>query len=276
MQRVLKPAVAGMFYPGETEALKGSVQNYLDAVPGDDLVKDPFGLIVPHAGYAYSGPVAAAAYAHLQGSSVKTVVLLGPSHRVHFKAASVAPYDACETPAGSIPVDRALAKKLLAEGAFFTELPEAHSGEHSLEVQLPFLQGVLQQGFSVLPIVAGSMDADSIRAAAEALHRVAAEEGVSLLFVCSTDLSHDYPYQQAQKMDAALADMLSRLDYTAMAAAFACRSSEACGAVPLLIMMQLAALSGRSRVRICDLRNSGDIVGDPRSRIVGYMSALIY
>ena len=272
---VRKPVVAGMFYPAGKNELLESVTAMLDTAGDAALDPDVFAVIAPHAGISYSGPVAAAAYAQLKGMAVDTVVLLGPTHRVHLEKASPGLFESCETPLGALPVDTALGERLIAASDVFAWTPGAHLQEHSLEVQLPFLQAALAPGFSVLPIVCGQLIGTEIAAVAEALAETYQHGGRRLLFVCSTDLSHDFPYNDAVRMDRRIADLVQSLDYDTLAALFEAHDVEACGAVPLLCLMHLARLCGKNGVRIADMRNSGDIVGDTNSRIVGYMSAVI-
>lgn len=274
MADIRQPAVAGMFYPGSAAALQQEVARCLANQPSRARGRSLFAVVAPHAGYAYSGPIAGAAYQALTGRSFQTVVLLGPSHRYPFRGASPALYEAYRTPLGEIEVDQELGRRLEGEGPFsFQEA--AHRLEHSLEVQLPFLQTTLRPGFRILPVLFGSLSGAGVEAAAEALAAVARERGEDLLFVCSTDLSHDYPYNQAVEMDKQIAVQLEALDYAGLEQVFAKHAGEACGEKGLLVLLRVCALLGGMEAVITDLRNSGDVVGDKGSRIVGYLSALI-
>ena len=249
-------AVAGLFYPAAAGTLASEVDRLLAAAPHGEAARPPKLLVVPHAGYVYSGAVAAQAYALLAPwrEQIRRVVLLGPTHRVALRgiaAPSVAGFD---TPLGSIELDAALLARTI-------ELPQvttsdlAHADEHSLEVQLPFLQRALAS-FTLLPLVVGHASAAQV---AQVLERVWG--GAETLIVVSTDLSHYLPYAEARAMDRATIARVLRLDP-------ALAPTEACGALPLAGAL-LAARAHGLVPRLLDLRNSGDTAGD-RSRVVGY------
>jgi AmmeMemoRadiSam system protein B len=260
MHQAARPAaVAGSFYPSQAQSLRGEIDRYLaaaaPAAPAVGLAP-PKLLVVPHAGYIYSAPVAAHAYAQLAPwrERIRRVVLAGPSHRVALRGVAVPSVACFETPLGVVALDRQTLDAL-------TGLPqvrvsdEAHEREHSLEVQLPFLQSVLGE-FELVPLAVGSTSAPEV---AEVLERVWG--GDETVIVISTDLSHYLPYADARRMDAATIQRVLRLDATL-------HHDEACGATPL----NGALLLARRRAlvpRLLDLRNSGDTAGD-RSRVVGY------
>jgi AmmeMemoRadiSam system protein B len=211
---------------------------------------------VPHAGYVYSGPIAASAFALLtrRKNVIRRVVLLGPTHRVAVRGLALPDCDAFATPLGSVPIDQALADAI-------RELPQvvvsepAHRLEHSLEVEIPFLQAVLDE-FSLLPIAVGEASPSAV---AEVLDRLWG--GDETLIVVSSDLSHYLPYEDACQTDAGTADQIGNFDPTI-------NHSQACGATPVNGLL-LAARQRGLRVRPLDLRNSGDTAGD-RQRVVGY------
>jgi len=249
------PAVAGMFYPGDPAALARDVDEALagaHAAPGTP----PKALIVPHAGYVYSGPIAASAYATLEPvrNSVRRVVLLGPCHRVAVRGIALPSADAFDTPLGRVPVDRA-AVAALADLPQIVTSGAAHAGEHSLEVQLPFLQRVLGE-FSIVPLAVGDATAGE---AAEVLERLWG--GAETLIVVSSDLSHYHRYEDAVRIDRATADAILALDP-------ALGHDQACGATPIAGLLTVARRRGLA-AQLLDLRNSGDTAGD-RRRVVGY------
>jgi AmmeMemoRadiSam system protein B len=258
MLAVRHAAVDGLFYPAAPGPLRAQVASYLAGVSAyDDAAPLPKMLIAPHAGYEYCGPVAACAYALLgrrRERIIRRVVLLGPAHRVAVRGLATPEADAFETPLGQIPLD-------LASLAILEDLPQvirddrAHEYEHSLEVQLPFLQTLLD-GFTLVPLVVGDVSADAV---AQVLERLWG--GEETLIVISSDLSHYLPYEQAQALDRATAQRILRLDA-------GLTPLEACGAIAINSALLAAQRHGLAP-RLLDLRNSGDTAGD-RGRVVGY------
>ncbi|QSA98314.1 AmmeMemoRadiSam system protein B [Methylococcus sp. EFPC2] len=255
MRTVRQPAVAGLFYPGDSRQLHAAVQAYLAESHSTGTV--PKALVAPHAGYIYSAPIAATAYSRLAVArdSINRVVLLGPSHRVGFQGLAVSSADAFVTPLGEVPLDRTAIARL-AELPFVRVLDEAHLYEHSLEVHLPFLQEVLA-AFVLTPIVVGDAEPDQV---AQALDSVWG--GAETLIVVSSDLSHYHDYATARRMDAATSQAIESLrpediDY-----------EQACGRLPVAGLLQ-AARSHGLKAKTIDLRNSGDTAGD-KNRVVGY------
>jgi AmmeMemoRadiSam system protein B len=252
-------AVAGTFYPAETAVLGTMVDRMLAAVAANVTATDAAALkavIVPHAGYIYSGPVAAHAYARLAAAAgrIRRVVLLGPAHRVPVRGLALPGVTHFATPLGSIEVDAdaVAALRVLPQVG---SSPLAHAGEHSLEVQVPFLQRVLHD-FKLVPLVVGHAAGESVADVLDLLWG-----GPETLIVISSDLSHFHPYAEAQAIDRASADtilrLVPRLDHEA-----------ACGATPINGLL-LAAARRELVPSLLDLRNSGDTAGD-RRRVVGY------
>jgi len=250
-------AVAGMFYPAAPEALRASVHAFLDAA-GPDEAPAPKVLVVPHAGYVYSGSTAARGYATLRrvAGQVRRVVLVGPAHRVAVRGVAIPSVDHFETPLGTLQLDRA-ALDALAAAPNVVRSDRAHAAEHSLEVQLPFLQEVLED-FTLVPLVVGEATPDEV---ADVLERVWG--GPETLVVVSSDLSHYLPYDTARRFDAmTLAQVLElgpELDH-----------EQACGATPINALMRLARRR-HLRPRLLAACSSGDTAGD-RDRVVGYAS----
>ncbi len=269
---IRQPLLAGSWYPGNPEKLRDVIAAYLanadSPAPGGELKA----LIVPHAGYVYSGQVAAYAYGLLRNSGFQRVVIIGPSHRVRFRGASVNMQDGYRTPLGTVPVDHAFARKLLDGSDTMQWEPRAHAGEHSLEIQLPFLQAVLSE-FSIVPIVMGEQDYETCRSVADALGRATGSSGRTLI-LASTDLSHFHSYQKARAPDAAFIQYVAAFDPPGLAHAIASGKCEACGAGPTVTVLLAAQMLGANRSDILRYANSGDVTGDHR-RVVGYLSAAL-
>jgi hypothetical protein len=265
-KNIRPPAVASMFYPGRAAELRKEVQNYLsNAETEEDVPKLKKGetaelrtLIVPHAGYIYSGEIAACAYQLLQENQnqFKRVLLLGPAHRVWLEGAAFPEADAFETPLGEITLDKELIEKILAEFSWISVSDEAHSEEHCLEVQLPFLQETLGE-FKLLPLVVGDAKTELLAALIQQF-----SEDTETLIVISTDLSHFHDYQTAREIDARTANAIELLEQNRIS------TEDACGAYPLRGAL-LAASQNQWNVHRLGLCNSGDTAGD-RGRVVGY------
>ena len=254
------PAVAGTFYPADPRLLHTMLQQYLDDAQMNDEV--PKVIIVPHAGYVYSGPIAATAYARLRPAKniITSVVIIGPSHRVAFKGLAVSRADAFSTPLGNIPVD-ADAVQLVAPLPFVQYLEQAHALEHSLEVQLPFLQETLA-AFKIVPIVAGDALPEQVAQVIEALWG-----GDETLIVISSDLSHYHDYTTAKMLDQLTSEHIENLRYELLT------PESACGNVPVSGLLKFAREKFLS-VKNIALCNSGDTAGD-KSRVVGYGTYVI-
>ncbi|RLE15929.1 MAG: AmmeMemoRadiSam system protein B [Actinobacteria bacterium] len=255
---VRPPAVAGAFYPAAPQVLRQAIDEaFAAAAPRPSDAPVPKALIVPHAGYIYSGAIAASAYGRIVPARtiIKRVVLLGPSHRAYFRGLAVPSVDAFETPLGLVPIDTAARTAALTSPGIEVD-DGAHIDEHSLEVQLPFLQAVLDD-FTLLPLSVGDATTSEVAAVLEECWG-----GPETLIVISTDLSHYHHYDEAAELDARTA-----------AAIVSCRPDaigdrDACGARPVRGLLQV--VSDRSlSVEQLDLRNSGDTAGD-HNRVVGY------
>jgi hypothetical protein len=250
-------AVAGSFYPEEPAVLRADVAGHLaEALPPQPGSAAPKMLVVPHAGTIYSGPVAAHAYALLAPwrERIRRVVLLGPTHRVAVRGLAAPGVAAFDTPLGAVSIDRDALRRVASLPQVVTD-DRAHAREHSLEVQLPFLQTVLGH-FTLVPLAVGDASPAEV---AEVIARLWG--GDETLVLVSTDLSHYLPYRQARAVDAATIDRIVRFDATIA-------HDEACGATPLNGALVVARAKGLVP-RLLDLRNSGDTAGD-RSRVVGY------
>ncbi|MBM4200766.1 MAG: AmmeMemoRadiSam system protein B [Gammaproteobacteria bacterium] len=249
------PAVAGTFYPAEQQELQAIVTALL-AAEGEPQ-RAPKAIIAPHAGYIYSGPVAASAYRRLQAGRgrIRRVVLIGPSHRVAFGGLAIPSAAEFATPLGTVRLDRAILDSL-TELPFVKVLDEAHAFEHSLEVHLPFLQEALGD-FELVPIVVGDAEPSDIARLLDILWG-----GDETAIVISSDLSHYHDYATAQQMDRATSQAIEALRPEDIA------YDDACGRLPVSGLL-LAARRRGLRARTVDLRNSGDTAGS-KDRVVGY------
>jgi len=260
MGGVREPAVAGLFYPAAPGELRRTVESYLAAAPFEGT--PPKALIAPHAGYVYSGPVAAAAFASLAAArdTVRRVVLLGPTHRMALAGMAIPSAAAFSTPLGEVPVDPEAFE--IAKGVPNVRVFDAaFEDEHSLEVQLPFLQVVLED-FRVLPVLVGQAHPESVAALIDALWG-----GDETRIIVSSDLSHFHDYETARRLDQHTAELVETLRLEELTA------ERACGYHPLRGLLEVARARGLL-VHAVDLRSSGDTAG-PRSRVVGYGSFLV-
>ena len=249
------PAAVGTFYPEDRESLTRTVDRLLAATRPWSGAK-PRGIVVPHAGYRYSGPVAASAYAAVLAARevLKRIVIVGPAHFVPLTGCAVPSTAAWRTPLGDAPTDAELREVAIRAGCTVDDEPHAH--EHSLEVQLPFLQRVLGKRLRFLPVAVGQMPADDVAAVVSSLAPQAD------LVVVSTDLSHYHDLATARLLDRRTADAIRALDTDAIG------PSDACGVFALRGAVAFARNADLS-IRLLDLRTSGDTAGDP-GRVVGY------
>lgn len=256
MLNIREPAVAGSFYPDQPQQLVDNVTALLHSVQVSELSTRPKAVIVPHAGYMYSGATAATAYATLalHAAAIRRVVLLGPVHRVPVRGLALPGVDAFATPLGEIELDREAISNLATLPQVLVSAA-AHRLEHSLEVQLPFLQTMLDD-FKLLPLAVGDASAEQV---AEVLKELWG--GLETFIVISSDLSHFLPYQHAQHTDRKTVDSILALRALTS-------YEQACGATPVNGLL-LAARQHRLQPQLLDLCNSGDTSGDKR-RVVGY------
>ncbi len=259
--RIRKPAVAGLFYPDRTAELEQTVAS-LVAASDEAPASAPKALIAPHAGYVYSGPTAGVAFRRIQpfADQIRRVVLIGPCHRYAFRGLALPTATALATPLGIVSVDLELSRRVLSLEQVQVD-DRAHQGEHSLEVELPFLQWLLTE-FEVLPLTVGDASPNEV---AEVLETVWG--GPETLIVISSDLSHYLPYDEARTVDRRTADTILALDGTLA-------PEHACGARALNGFLEVARRQGL-KPELLRLENSGDTAGD-RQRVVGYSAFAFY
>jgi len=271
MSVVRKPAVAGMFYPANESELRNEVSLLLDIAVNEKKYNDVFGIVCPHAGYVYSGKTAAFAYNSIKGKSYKTVIVISPSHYEYFQGSAIYNGDAYQTPLGIVEIDKRMRNKLAenAETIFIAE--NGHRKEHALEVQLPFLQTVLKD-FRLVPIVIGDQRDIFINELALKLADVVDE---NTLIVASSDLSHFYSKEKADKFDSIVEDKISNFDYQKLQDNLMKENCFACGGGGIVALMKAAELKGCKKAEVLSRTDSGDVTGDNAS-VVGYLSAVIF
>jgi len=276
---IRKPAVAGAFYPADAAALKNQIGRFLDQAKEEKVEGEIIGIVAPHAGYVYSGWVAAYAYKQLEGKKYKTVVVISPSHHEYFRGSAVYSGDAYETPLGIIPVDKNLAKEIASKNNLVVLSTQGHSwisgtmGEHALEVQLPFLQMMLGS-FKLVPIVMGDQRPEYCEALADALAEALKDKGA--LIVASSDLSHYHPYDDAVQRDTKVVSAFNKFDYMSLSQNCSAGTWEACGGGPISAMMMAAEKLGANKSLILKYANSGDVPEGIRNQVVGYMAGIVY
>jgi AmmeMemoRadiSam system protein B/AmmeMemoRadiSam system protein A len=264
------PAFAGQFYPADPESLAADIDGYLaGAGPLARLEKPIVALIVPHAGYIHSGPTAAHAYALVQGAPYETVVIIGPSHRIGFRGCSVYPRGGFKTPLGVAGVDEALAKAI-SDASGFGFIPAAYAEEHSVEVQVPFVQRVLPEA-KIVPILMGLQTEKTIRALADGLDRACS--GKKVLVVASTDLSHFLPKEEAAAVDGRTISLVREMKTDVLFRMVEAGENIMCGGGPLLAAVLYAGKRGKIGVEIL-ARADSSRYGGPDS-VVGYMAAAV-
>jgi hypothetical protein len=266
--------VAGTWYPGSAPALKRAVENHLaraeaDAAGGPEELVDLVALVAPHAGLMYSGPVAAFAYRLLREHPCDVIVLVGPSHFIPFEGVSVYADGGFETPFGVAQIDESCANAIMQATAIVGDYRAAHAREHSLEMQLPFIQ-LVAPSTKIVPLVMGSQSSETSRALGDALGRVLS--GRRALLVASTDLSHYHDATTASRLDRVVIDFVAGFDEDGLQAALDRRPEHACGGGPTVAVMRAAHALGARDAVVLNYADSGDVSGD-KSSVVGYLAA---
>jgi AmmeMemoRadiSam system protein B len=265
-------AVAGSWYPATASAVRDEVERYLAPVPAAAVRGRLVALIAPHAGLRYSGPVAAHSYARLRGRRSLVAVLVGPSHRMAFEGVAAYPRGAWDSPLGRVPIAAEVAERILAAGTnvFADERP--HRQEHSLEMQLPFLQHVAPDA-RIVPLLMGTQSRAEVDALAEALAAVAALDDVVL--IASSDLSHYHPAPAANRLDALVIRAVEDFRPDRLMDLLERSREHACGGGPMVAVMKAARSGGALSAEILRYADSGDAGEGDKSRVVGYLAAAI-
>ncbi|MCM2272870.1 MAG: AmmeMemoRadiSam system protein B [candidate division Zixibacteria bacterium] len=274
---VRRPAVAGTFYPANPVELTKTIAQMFAEVEKVSLSGRPIGLVAPHAGYLYSGKIAARAFKLLEGEEFDSVVLVSPSHTVFFKGSAVFPGEGYQTPIGVVESDKELATRIASihPAVYFSSMGHASGstrGEHALEVQLPFLQIVLGATFKMVAIVMGDQEPDSIRALGEVLAGTLKDSNT--LLIASTDLSHFHTEKAARKLDFAIQSAIEKYDPELLIDTLESGKGEACGGGPVAAVMMAARRMGAAEMKFLEYGTSAAVTGD-FDEVVGYLSAAI-
>ncbi len=260
---------AGTWYPGREKELRETISTYLEnarAKAGGEIC----GLVSPHAGYMYSGPFAAFAYRSVEGKEYDAVIIIGPSHRFGFYGVSVDRMAGRKTPLGKVDFDSELAEKIIKQNTKLIKYdPQAHAEEHSVEIQVPFLQMVIKK-LKIVEIVMGSQDLNTCKALAEAI--LNASKGKNILVVASSDLSHYHNQEGAEKLDNLVIESIEKFDPELLHKRLSTDSCEACGGGPIIATMLTAKAMGANVARVLIYGTSGNVTGD-YSQVVGYLAA---
>jgi MEMO1 family protein len=270
---VRQPVVAGQLYPADSSELRRSITDYLAKTGSPTIDGQLLAIIVPHAGYVYSAPVAAYAYKLLQYSGVDKVILCGPSHQVAYQGIALyGPGISWKTPLGVVKCDDTLCNRLLAFDKRITVSEQSQAREHSIEVQLPFLQSILKD-FRIVPIGMGTQDASDVELLAHTLESLKLDDHTIL--IASSDWQHYHPAAQGYRMDSLGMACLMQLDGDRLQQYLDDGTVEMCGGGPAVAVLQAAIARGANKVRILKYGDSGDITGD-KSTVVGYVAVAIY
>jgi len=266
-----EPSVAGTFYPADREQLNDLVSEFLLKAGKSSNERRLIALISPHAGYVYSGRTAAFGYKEINDKDIKNIILIGPSHYLAFSGASVYTKGGFRTPLGTVRINEKIAEGLLNEDADVRFYPKAYEKEHSLEVQLPFLQKVLKD-FAIVPILIGSPTRKTFEHLISELSEILDEK---TLLIASTDLSHFHDYSTAKEMDSKVIEAIETLSAVKTEELLRTGKGELCGGYPVMVTLEAAKRAGANMGVLYNYANSGDITGD-RERVVGYASMGLY
>jgi hypothetical protein len=279
--QVRDPVAAGSFYPADPALLRKSVEQFLRQAVAAKERGELVGLIVPHAGYEFSGKVAGCAYRQIEGRKYDDVVIVGPSHRAAFRGVALSGAAAWRTPLGEVPVDREAERAIAAADSRARILPDGHAAEHSVEVQLPFLQLALKS-FHIVPVSMMDFGDVNCESLAKALAGIARRKKV--LLIASSDMSHYPSYEDAVRVDKHTLKAIESLDARAVERAAAVEMGKGtpnletvlCGEGPVKTILKAARIIGANRARVLRYANSGDTPGGGRNRVVGYCAVVIY
>jgi len=264
--------VAGSFYPGNPQVLENMVKKFLDNAE-DKKIKKIKALVCPHAGYIYSGQVAACSFKQVTGNEFDSVIVIAPSHSEHFDFNSIYNGKAYQTPLGMVNIDSESCEKIAASDSQYIKLSRfGHRTEHSLEVQLPFMQVALKN-LQIVPVVMGNQSKTNAESLGTAIGNLF--KGKNILVVASTDLSHYHPYDTAVSLDKKVKEFIKNFDIGGLEKAFLNDRLEMCGGGPVIAAMIASKILGARNSDVLCYMNSGDTSGD-RSAVVGYLSAALY
>ncbi len=283
-EEVRQKAVAGTFYPKNPEKLRNTVDDFLSKAKQEQIEGELIGLMCPHAGYVFSGQVAAYSYQQARKRKFDTVFILGPAHHVYVNGASLGNWDFYETPLGKVPVNRGLIERLLDAGGPFCFVRSAHLREHSIETQLPFLQRVLED-FDIVPILVGPGSVEDCRKLARAISETAKKRNV--LLVASSDMSHFPGYSDAKRVDMETLSVIENFDPSLVykkeieipEERVQNLSTKLCGCSSVVTVMMAARELGANSAKVLHYANSGDVSFSghrQRDMVVGYGAVAFY
>ncbi len=269
--RIREPVFAGSWYPGEEEVLRKAVEEYMKEAACEIPPGRMIGLICPHAGYSYSGAVAGHSYHLVRGKQYEAVILVGPSHRYPFPGASVWSRGVWKSPVGDLTVDGELADAIVGHHDLIRDVERAHTREHSLELQLPFVHEALGT-VPIVPIVMADQSYENSKLLADAIIRAVGDRNV--LLIASSDLSHYHPGTVADRLDSLLIDRVEDLDVKGLLDGLRDGSFEACGGGPIATVLLASRELGAKSAHVLAHANSGDVTGD-YDQVVGYLAAAV-
>ncbi len=271
MNNYRDPSVAGLFYPSRPALLKDEVNTLLSLTGSTKKYGRIFGIIVPHAGYIYSGRTAAYGYNLLRDQNIKNIIIISPSHRDYFKGSCIFQGDGYSTPLGTVEINKEMSQKIVDSSETVFMGINGHQKEHAVEVHLPFLQEILTE-FRIVPIVMGDQDRQFVEDLAAGISSAMGENTIILI---SSDLSHFYQRSQAEKLDSLVQKYIAELDYDNLLNALETRKCEACGGGPIAALLKAAEIKNITKSEVLHRSDSGDVTGD-LSEVVGYLSAVVY
>jgi len=270
-ENIRESIAAGSFYPGDPDTLRRQINKFLDNTELSKI-EDIKSIVCPHAGYIYSGQVAAYSYRQISGKKFESIFIIAPSHSEYFDFVSIFNGDAYRTPLGLAYVDKERSK-ILADKCSCIELSQhGHRDEHSLEVQLPFLQ-VLFDDIKIVPIVIGQQNSQNIKELGNTIGNLFKNDNI--LIIASTDLSHYYNYNTAVSLDRKTENLINNFDPENLMLEFLRNNVEMCGGGPVISAMIASKILGANSSKVLNYKNSGDVTGD-RTAVVGYLSAVFY
>jgi len=270
-ESIRESIAAGSFYPASPDGLRSQINEFLDNAELSDI-ENIKAIVCPHAGYIYSGQVAAYSYRQIAGKKFDSVFLIAPSHSEYFDFSSIYSGDAYRTPLGLVYIDKERSKILADKSERIKLSLYGHRDEHSLEVQLPFLQ-VLFEDIKIVPIVIGQQSSQNIKELGNSIGELFKNE--KILIVASTDLSHYHPYDIAVTLDQKVNKLISDFDHEALMTEFITNNAEMCGGGPVISAMIASKILSANTSKILNYKNSGDVSGD-KSAVVGYLAAAFY
>jgi AmmeMemoRadiSam system protein B len=271
MNKIRKPVVAGFFYPSDSQKLSAEIKNFLSISIPNIIPQKVFGIVSPHAGYFYSGHTAAFGYNIIKDKNYKTVIIISPSHREYFSGISIYEGNAFETPLGIVEINNDLADSLTNGSKYIFRGVVGHKEEHAIEVQIPFLQTVLND-FKIVPIVMGDQRKIFVDELAEKISEIFDND---TLVIASSDLSHYHSKREAFELDSIVEQRIKDFDFENLLFDLERRNCEACGGGPIVAMMEAAWFLNKKRAIILNRSDSGDVSGD-NTQVVGYISAAVY